>query len=250
MSKLLIEEHPMIVLPSLAQAIGLHEAIILQQLHYWLDHVGPEGQRYGAEKDGERWIRNTVEQWQREHFGFLTINQVYRAFENLEREKLVKSRKDLNKRGYDRTKWYTVDYAILHVREMEFACTRNAIRASAETIPETTTEIKNEEEEEGPENIFALYESTIGAIVPLMADELKDAETRFPFEWIREAFAGAVKANARNWNYVYAILDRWEREGYKSDNRAKKNGNGSKPKRDYDAAGVAWLEKRRANAGS
>ena len=35
MSKLLINEHPLQVLPSLATKIGLNEAIVLQQIHYW-----------------------------------------------------------------------------------------------------------------------------------------------------------------------------------------------------------------------
>ena len=36
-SKLLIDEPPLQVLPSLALKIGLNEAIILQQVHYWLN---------------------------------------------------------------------------------------------------------------------------------------------------------------------------------------------------------------------
>lgn len=37
MSKLLIDDYPIQVLPKLAKVIGLNEAIILQQLHYWLN---------------------------------------------------------------------------------------------------------------------------------------------------------------------------------------------------------------------
>ena len=36
-SPLLINEHPLMVLPSLATAVGLNQAIVLQQVHYWLD---------------------------------------------------------------------------------------------------------------------------------------------------------------------------------------------------------------------
>ena len=39
-SKLLVDEPPLIVLPSLAVAIGLAEAILLQQIHYWLRQGG------------------------------------------------------------------------------------------------------------------------------------------------------------------------------------------------------------------
>ncbi len=57
-------------------------------------------------------------------------------------------------------------------------------------------------------NIFMLYEQNIGALTPLIADQLRDAEQEFPPNWIEEAFAEAVKQNARSWAYVKKILDR------------------------------------------
>jgi DNA replication protein len=56
-------------------------------------------------------------------------------------------------------------------------------------------------------NIFALYEQNIGALTPLIAEQLTDAEQEFPPQWIAEAFAEAVKQNARSWAYVKKILD-------------------------------------------
>jgi len=61
--------------------------------------------------------------------------------------------------------------------------------------------------------VFALYEQNIGTIGPLIADELKDAETRYPSEWIEAAFKEAVSLNKRSWSYIAAILRRWEAEG-------------------------------------
>jgi hypothetical protein len=142
MSKLLIEENPLMLLPGLAREIGLHEAIIIQQLHYWIEHRGPDGRRYGALRDKMRWIRNTVSDWQKSNFCFLSESQIYRALKSLEDQELILSRKDLNKLGYDRTKWYTIDYAILRQREMDFTPARNGFYASEDTIPETTPETK------------------------------------------------------------------------------------------------------------
>jgi len=54
--KLLIDEPPLQVLPGLAKAIGLNEALFLQQLHYWVDksaHV----------YEDRRWIYNTASGW-------------------------------------------------------------------------------------------------------------------------------------------------------------------------------------------
>ncbi len=63
-------------------------------------------------------------------------------------------------------------------------------------------------------NIYQLYEENIGPLTPLLADSLKDAEEEYPTERIEEAILLAVKANARKWIYVEAVLKRWKEEGY------------------------------------
>ncbi|MBT3188906.1 MAG: DnaD domain protein [Anaerolineae bacterium] len=69
-------------------------------------------------------------------------------------------------------------------------------------------------------NIYQLYEENIGPLTPLLADTLKDAEDEYEIEKIEEAIGLAVKANARNWRYVEAILKSWKEEGYgKKQNR-------------------------------
>ena len=62
-------------------------------------------------------------------------------------------------------------------------------------------------------NIFALYEANIGSITPLIADDLREAEERYPPEWIEAAIREAAELNKRSWRYVRAILQRWETEG-------------------------------------
>ena len=62
-------------------------------------------------------------------------------------------------------------------------------------------------------NVFKLYEENIGALTPLIADALKDAEETYQPEWIVEAIELAVKNNKRNWKYCEAILKRWKEEG-------------------------------------
>ena len=79
-------------------------------------------------------------------------------------------------------------------------------------------------------NIFALYENNIGTIAPLLAEQLKEAEERYPGAWITEAFQISVAQNKRSWAYISTILRRWSEEGKehgepgrnsKEDNRAK-----------------------------
>ncbi|MBC7869501.1 MAG: DnaD domain protein [Chitinophagaceae bacterium] len=61
--------------------------------------------------------------------------------------------------------------------------------------------------------IYKLYESNIGLLTPMIADELKDIVKDFPREWIEEALREAVRANARKIKYIRAVLDRWKMEG-------------------------------------
>jgi len=62
-------------------------------------------------------------------------------------------------------------------------------------------------------NVFALYEQNIGVITPMVAEELKEAEKLYPFQWIEAAFKEAVVMNKRNWKYIARILERWANEG-------------------------------------
>jgi DnaD/phage-associated family protein len=64
-----------------------------------------------------------------------------------------------------------------------------------------------------PPNIFRLYEENIGALTPMIADALVEAEETYPAVWIEEAIQIAVRKNKRNWAYALAILERWRREG-------------------------------------
>ena len=61
--------------------------------------------------------------------------------------------------------------------------------------------------------IYELYEQNIGLLTPLICEQLTQASTTYPEEWIAEAFTIAVKRNARNWRYISAILERWSNRG-------------------------------------
>jgi DNA replication protein len=62
-------------------------------------------------------------------------------------------------------------------------------------------------------NLFALYEANLGALTPMIADTLRDAEKNYPAEWVEEAMKIAVQNNIRRWRYVEAILKSWKEEG-------------------------------------
>ena len=108
MSKLLINEHPLQVLPSLAVKIGLNEAIFLQQLHYWLE-------KSKIEKDGKKWVYNSFKDWQ-EQFPFWSISTLKRIVSNLENWRLIEKFFSVDK-NKKKVKHYTIDYEILSVFE-------------------------------------------------------------------------------------------------------------------------------------
>lgn len=70
--------------------------------------------------------------------------------------------------------------------------------------------------------IFQIYEREIGMLTPMIACELAEAEKEYPPNWLEPAFQEAVRANARNWRYVQAILKRWKVDGFQS--RKNKDG--------------------------
>ncbi|WP_196591395.1 hypothetical protein [Pectinatus frisingensis] len=110
MSKLLINEVPLMCLPSLAVKIGLNEALFIQQLHYWVD-------RSKNIIDGRQWVYNTMADWSKQ-FPFWSQKTLARTISNLGKQKLVISG-NYNQKGYDRTKWYTIDYDALERLEKD-----------------------------------------------------------------------------------------------------------------------------------
>lgn len=80
-SNLLIDDEPLQVLPKLAVAIGLDEAIVVQQLHYWLNPKRKSGKII----DGRRWVYNTYAEWRTTNFPFWSEIHIKRIFLILEK---------------------------------------------------------------------------------------------------------------------------------------------------------------------
>lgn len=72
-------------------------------------------------------------------------------------------------------------------------------------------------------SLIGLYEQNIGLVTPMLVDELREAEERYPREWIEEAMREAVRANARSWRYIRKVLERWAAHGRQdAPNRAER----------------------------
>jgi hypothetical protein len=104
MSKLLINEPPLQLLPTLAVKIGLQEAIVLQQIQYWLTTSK-------MTHEGEKWVYNTLEEWQVQ-FPFWSAEVIRKIFKSLRDQGVLKTKK-LAKNTWDRTNYYSIDYGKL-----------------------------------------------------------------------------------------------------------------------------------------
>ncbi|MGW7906947.1 conserved phage C-terminal domain-containing protein [Staphylococcus pseudoxylosus] len=151
MNKLLIDDYPILVLPKLAEQIGLNEAIVLQQMHYWLSN---SNHFY----DGRKWIYNSYKSWE-EQFPFWSNVTIRRTISSLEKQNLLYVG-NYNKAGFDKTKWYSIDYEGLEGMSKRVAQNEqtmwskraNGVAQSEQVdmvkmskpIPETNTEIISE----------------------------------------------------------------------------------------------------------
>jgi uncharacterized phage protein (TIGR02220 family) len=136
MSRLLINESPVMIIPRLAAKIGLNEAVVLQQIHYWL----------GISKhdiEGRIWVYNTYEEWQKQ-LPFWSVSTIKRTIRSLEMLGLVLS-DNFNKMKMDKTKWYSIDYEKL--QELENSLMGRHANPMEEHAPEegseTTKEVGN-----------------------------------------------------------------------------------------------------------
>ena len=104
-SLLLLKSQPLVVIKELADIIGLNEAIILQQVHYWTELNRQARRNY---HEGYCWTYNSIEAWH-DQFSFWSVDTIRRAIGTLEGRGLLISG-NYNKMKMDRTKWYRVNY--------------------------------------------------------------------------------------------------------------------------------------------
>lgn len=100
---LLFSRRPLVLNPELAARIGLNEAILLQQLHYWMKETTS-----GISHDNRRWIYNTLDGW-REQFPFMSESTIKRGFSSLKRMGIVLVEK-LSEDKHDKTNYYSIVY--------------------------------------------------------------------------------------------------------------------------------------------
>ena len=101
-AKWLFDEHPILIDKKLAAVIGFNEAVVLQQLNYWLHSNS-------AKKiDGRLWVYNSYDNWRKDNFPFWSTRTIRRIFDSCEKKGVILTG-NFNKAGFDKTKWYSID---------------------------------------------------------------------------------------------------------------------------------------------
>lgn len=278
-TKILFDEQPLVIAPSLAELVGLNESIILQQLHYWLN-------KSSKDIDGHTWIYNTYDDW-KDQFPFWSISTIRRIISTLENSGIILTA-NYNQRKFDKTKWYSLDYEKLEQLEksrgVNSASVQNEQTSCSEwteelfnlntPIPETTTETTTEitttssatvseqradareklievnpaKEDEGLAEVMTLYQDNIHPICgSIEADNLADLVTTYSARWVEAAIKESVKNSVRKLSYIIAILQRWRTSGIDEPWLNKKSEKGydtASPsnKSFHPSAQVAWEE--------
>lgn len=132
----LFDKQPLVIDVKLAQAIGLNEAIVLQQINYWLHG------RHAKKINGRLWTYNSIKNWN-EQFPFWSERTIKRVFSSLEKDGLLVTG-NFNKYKFDKTKWYSIDVNKVSNRLGQFDPVGSDKMAPsdsanlAQPIPETT----------------------------------------------------------------------------------------------------------------
>jgi hypothetical protein len=132
MGKLLFDSRPLVVPTELACKVGLNEAIVLQQIHYWTVINEKAGKNF---VDGAYWVYRTVEEW-REEFKFWSKCTIVRIIAKLEKAGLLVS-DNHNASKVDRTKWYRINYEKLQEIEKPDSRQDDQIEPDVCSNPET-----------------------------------------------------------------------------------------------------------------
>ena len=187
---LLIDDYPLIVLPALAEEIGLNEAIFLQQLNYWSQ---PKLNQGIVDEQGRRWIYNSVEAW-REQFRFFTERTLRRTISNLENLGLILSTLRYKRNPMDRTK----SYAICQENVAALECSRNEKQAAA---PKRSKPLFNV----APMPDGLTEEEAKGQSVECMRPNWPDAENQASEDFSSDS----IKENAAKGQSVECMWPKW-----------------------------------------
>jgi len=209
-SKLLLDEYPLQILPKLAAKIGLNEAILLQQIQYWIVDSKHE-------HDGKMWIYNSYSDWSKQ-FPFWSERTIKRIVSNLRKQELIETTSKYNKMSIDNTLWYTICYDNLPGISGTTTVTSCHCPEGDNLSPPITrdyTETTVVVEAAAIDEWKMAYEQIWGRLIesPYINEEIHEWSERITLDGWKYSLQQAADSNARNWRYLRSILKRVEEDG-------------------------------------
>ena len=212
---MLLDEPPLIVQPTVAVTLGLHEAIILQQINYWLQSPNPE---VGKIVDGRRWIYNSYRQWHEKQFPFLSLKQIRTAIGHLEAMGVLLCGNFCSSRG-DRTKWYSINRGVfdsLQVPPYALQGTWSAPQGKSTLAPqgtslsETTSEITQLQTavvvEDGFQDYLIDAWGDKGRVSRMILQDFAGLASKYTWPQVKDAIRIAAEAGQMSLRYVRGVL--------------------------------------------
>ena len=210
-SRYLIIEDPLVVLPTIARALDINKAIILQQIQYWL-------RKSKHERDGHRWVWNSYREWSQQ-FTWLTPRAIRHHIKELENLGLLVAG-EYNRDTRDKTKWYRIDYAAVDdlvtksSHGVSTGGTPPVVEGSVQeppevvALPETTTETTTENTPISKDR-YGEFKNVL-----LSDDEMQKLLDRFGGALIDkiEALSSYKKSKGKNYKDDYATILNWARK--------------------------------------
>lgn len=234
MNKLLIDDYPIQVLPKLAVEIGLNEAIILQQMHYWLN---TSNHKY----DGKKWIYNSYPEWQKQ-FPFWSLITIKRAIYSLEKQNLLHIG-NYNKAKFDKTKWYSINYQTIEgmIRPSYQNDTTSVSKRDDGVYQNDTTntrdytETTTERNRDDVSQVFQYISNNLEIIQsPLKAQQLEETINDFKDNKLEIVTVATdyCKENNKGINYLIKVLENWNKDGVDTKEKAIAKVTPKQPKED------------------
>ncbi|HEB2247167.1 TPA: DnaD domain protein, partial [Staphylococcus aureus] len=201
-----------------------NEAIVLQQIHYWLNN---SKHKY----DGKTWIFNSYPEWQKQ-FPFWSLITIKRTIYSLEKQNLLLIG-NYNKAKFDKTKWYSINYQTIEgmIRPSYQNDTTSVSKRDDGVYQNDTTntidytETNKHRETDDVSKSFKYISTNLEIIQnPLKAEQLEHEIKSFKqdqFEIVKVATDYCIENN-KGLNYLLTVLKNWNKEGV-SDKESAEN---------------------------
>lgn len=156
----LLDEEPITFYPNLAVVFGVNEAIVLQQIYFYMN-VNRKKRSNRHYRDSKWWVYNSYQQWIDEHFPWLSLRGLQTVILGLEKQGVILTMQGVEN-PRDRRKWYSIDLekmhaivqnrAMHHTKNVSWDDTKNVSSNAqemcdvyTENTSETTTERKEKD---------------------------------------------------------------------------------------------------------